>query len=307
MNRSPPRSSLTRFAWLAVVAAVLVIGLKGTAYAVTGSVGLLSDALESLANLAGAIMALAMLTLAARPPDEEHAYGHGKAEYFASGFEGALILLAAVSIGIAAVPRLLNPRPLEAVSFGLLIAAGATVLNFLVARVLVSAGVRHGSITLEATARHLMTDVWTSLGVIVGVGATAITGWYVLDPLIAIAVAVHILVSGLRLIGRSALGLLDTALPVSQLAAIQEVITRYEQQGVAFHALRTRQAGRYRFISMHVLVPGVWSVQRGHELLEEIEERVREVVPLSTVFTHLEPIEDPVSFADAPLVRERGS
>ncbi len=297
-------SSLRRFAWLAVAAAIAVITLKAIAYVITGSVGLLSDAVESLANLAGALMALAMLTLAARPPDEEHAYGHGKAEYFASGFEGALILLAAVSIGITAVPRLLDPRPLVAIGPGLLIAAAATILNWVVARVLLSAGVRHGSITLEATSRHLMTDVWTSVGVILAVGATAATGWYILDPLIAIAVAVHIVVSGVRLIGRSALGLLDTALPAKELERIQEAISDYELRGVVFHALRTRQAGQQRFISMHVLVPGAWSVQRGHELLEEIEERIRAVVPASTVFTHLEPVEDPVSFQDAMLDRD---
>lgn len=296
-------SSLKRFAWLAVAAAIAVIVLKALAYVITGSVGLLSDAVESLANLAGALMALAMLTLAARPPDEEHAYGHGKAEYFASGFEGALILLAAVSIGITAFPRLLQPRPLIAIGPGLLIAAAATILNWIVARVLLSAGIRHGSITLEATSRHLMTDVWTSVGVILAVAATAATGWYILDPLIAIAVAVHIVVSGVRLIGRSALGLLDTALPVEELSRIQQAISDYQRQGVVFHALRTRQAGQQRFISMHVLVPGAWSVQRGHELLEEIEERIRAAVPASTVFTHLEPVEDPVSFQDARLDR----
>lgn len=299
-----PGPPLTRFAWLAVAAAIVVIGLKTMAYLVTGSVGLLSDAIESLANLAGALMALAMLTLAARPPDEEHTYGHGKAEYFASGFEGALILLAAVSIAATAVPRLLDPRPLEEVGQGLAIAIVASVLNFVVARVLLSAAVSYRSITLEASSRHLMTDVWTSVGVIAGVAAITVTGWHIMDPLIALAVAAHILVSGVRLIGSSALGLLDTALPAHELDVIDRVLRDYQAQGVTFHALRTRQAGRQRFVSMHVLVPGAWSVQRGHELLEELERRVREALPASTVFTHLEPVEDPASFDDARLLRE---
>ncbi len=298
------RPRLTRFAWLAVAAAVAVIALKASAYLVTGSVGLLSDAIESVANLAGAVMALAMLTLAARPPDEEHAYGHGKAEYFAGGFEGALILLASVSIAVTALPRLFDPRPIVEVGLGLAIAVVASALNWRVARVLLNAGMRHNSITLEASSRHLMADVWTSVGVIGGVAATAATGWNVLDPIIALAVAAHILVAGVRLIGRSALGLLDTAIPGPELDQIQDVLREYEARGVLFHALRTRQAGRQRFISMHVLVPGAWSVQRGHELLEEIEERVRGAIPASTVFTHLEPIEDPASFDDARLERE---
>lgn len=298
------RPALMRYAWLSIAAALVVIGLKGGAYLATGSVGLLSDALESLVNLAGAIMALAMLAIAARPPDEEHAYGHGKAEYFASGFEGALILVAATGIGYTAVRRLLSPQPIEEAALGLAVAAVASLLNWGVARVLFRASREHHSITLEANARHLMTDVWTSVAVIVGVGVSALTGWERLDPLLALLVAVQIVVSGIYLVRRSALGLLDTALPLSERTTIARVLERYEAQGVEFHAVRTRQAGRQRFVSMHVLVPGEWTVQRGHELLEEVEERVRAAVPESAVFTHLEPVEDPVSWHDTRLHRE---
>lgn len=295
--------SLTRFAWLYIAAALATLALKGSAYAVTGSVGLLSDALESLVNLAAAMMTLAMLALAARPPDEEHAYGHGKAEYFASGLEGALIFAAAVTIGIAAWPRLLEPRPIEHVGGGLVVAGLAAVLNLLVARLLLRASRRHDSIALEANARHLMADVWTSVAVIAGVGIASTTGFHRLDPILALAVAVNILISGYQLLRRSALGLLDTALPARQLAGIDAALTPFRSDGVEFHALRTRQAGARCFVSLHVLVPGEWTVQRGHELLEQVEESIRAQVPNATVFTHLEPIEDPVSFEDRGLER----
>jgi cation diffusion facilitator family transporter len=295
---------LTRFAWFSIATAVAVIGLKGAAYALTGSVGLLSDALESLVNLAAAVMALAMLTVAHRPPDEEHAYGHHKAEYFASGFEGALILFAAASIVFTSLPRLVDPRPIAQPGVGLAIAGAASLLNLGMARVLFAGGQRYGSITLEANGRHLMTDVWTSVGVIVGVGTAALTGWLWVDALVAMAVAVHILASGVALIRRSALGLLDTALPEAERDAIRGVLAGYEAAGLQFHAVRTRQAGRMRFVSMHVLVPGEWTVQQGHELLEEIEDRVRAAVPSTTIFTHLEPVEDPASFQDTALYRD---
>jgi cation diffusion facilitator family transporter len=297
--------SLTRFAWLYIAAALATIALKGGAYVLTGSVGLLSDALESVVNLAAAMMTLAMLALAARPPDEEHAYGHGKAEYFASGLEGALIFAAALTIGIAAWPRLVEPRPIAQAGAGLAIAAAASALNFAVARLLRTASRRHDSIALEANARHLMTDVWTSAGVIAGVAFATVTGYHWIDPLLALAVAAHILISGAQLLRRSALGLLDTALPGAELADIERVLAPYRRSGIAFHALRTRQAGARRFVSLHVLVPGDWTVQRGHELLEEIEEGLRGALANVTVFTHLEPIEDPVSFEDRGLERRR--
>ncbi len=296
-------SALTRFASMAIAAAFVVIGLKLVAWWVTGSVGLLSDALESVANLAGAVMAYLMLSLASQPPDEEHAFGHGKAEYFASGFEGALILAAAVVVAVAAIPRLLDPPELESIGLGIGVAAVASVLNLGVARVLLEVGSEERSITLEATGRHLMTDVWTSVGVIAGVVAVAITGWRWVDPLIALAVAGHITHTGFHLLRRSALGLLDTALPEEDQLRIQEILADYRSRGIEFHALRTRRAGRQRFVSVHVLVPGRWTVQRGHDLVEEIEASIRRTVPRSTVFTHLEPVEDPVSFEDTTLHR----
>jgi cation diffusion facilitator family transporter len=279
------------------------MGLKGAAYGLTGSVGLLSDALESGVNLLAAGVALLVLTIAARPADEDHPFGHNKVEYFSSGFEGGLILVAAGGIGYAAIRRLLAPQPLEQAGLGLAIAAIAAVVNLVTARVLIQAGRQHRSIVLEADAQHLMTDVWTSVGVIAGVGLTGLTGWRILDPLVALAVAALILRTGMGLLRGSALGLLDTGLPEDVRGEIVATLQRYEPDGARYHALRTRQAGRWRFISFHVLVPGDWTVQRGHDLLERIEEDVRHAVPGSTVFTHLEPIEDPVSFQDEDLDR----
>jgi cation diffusion facilitator family transporter len=297
------RSALARFAWLSVLAALVTIALKAAAWWLTGSVGLLSDAMESLVNLAAAIVALTMLQLAARPPDVEHAYGYSKAEYFASGFEGALIFAAAVAIIGSAVARLLAPAPLEALGTGMAISAVASAVNLGVGLLLIRAGQRHASIALEADGRHLLTDVWTSAGVIAGLMAVLVTNWYWLDPLIAVAVALNILRTGYVLLKRSALGLLDQALPIDQRAAIAGVLDGYQAQGLQFHALRTRQAAGRGFVSVHVLVPGAWTVQRGHDLLEEIEEALRRAVPNISVFTHLEPIEDPASMLDRDLDR----
>ena len=265
------RSSLTRFAWLSIAAAILTIRLKAIAYQLTGSVGLLSDAMESFVNLAGALMALAMLTIAARPADEDHLYGHSKAEYFSSGVEGTLILVAAVSIGIAAVQRLMTPKPLEQIGFGIGVSIVASLVNLAVALVLRRAGKQYNSITLEANAQHLMTDVWTSAGVLVGVGAVALTGWERLDPIVALVVAGNIVWSGFQIVRNSVLGLMDTALPIEEQITLQKVLEQHQQTGVQYHALRTRQSGARRFISLHVLVPGIWTVQRGHQLLERIE------------------------------------
>ena len=300
------RHPLTGLATVAILAAVAVVLLKGMAWYLTGSVGLLSDALESLANVAGALMAYAMLFVAVQPPDEEHAYGHGKAEYFASGFEGALILAAAGGIMATALPRLLDPEPIVSIGPGLAVAGVAAALNLGVARMLLRAGEAHGSITLQATGQHLLTDVWTSVGVIGGVGAVALTGWERLDAVAALAVGAHILLTGGRLVQRSALGLLDTALPEEDQNRIQEILEDYHARGVRFHALRTRRAGRRSFMSVHVLVPGDWSVQRGHDMAEEIEARIRVAVPGIAVFTHLEPVEDPASFTDVQLPAPRG-
>lgn len=295
--------SLKRYAWLSIAAALTTIVLKVAAWWMTGSVGLLSDALESGVNLAGAVMALAMLSLAALPPDDNHSHGHGKAEYFASGFEGMLILAAAVGIAVTAVQRLLQPQPLEQIGIGLVVSVVASVINLLTARVLLAAGRENRSITLEADAHHLMTDVWTSAGVIVGVGAVALTGWLWLDPLLALLVASNIVWTGWQLVRRSASGLMDEALPADQQAAVVAVLERHRAGGIDFHALRTRQAGARCFVTVHILVPGVWSVQRAHDLAEEIEAEIRSCLPHASVLTHLEPLEDPVSAHDIELDR----
>ncbi len=302
-NRAMLPASLKRYAWLSIAAALATILLKGWAWWLTGSVGLLSDALESFVNLAGAIMALAMLSLAAQPADANHAHGHGKAEYFSSAFEGFLILIAALSIGYAAIDRLLHPQPLEAVGVGLAVSVIASVINLVTSRILMDVGRKYKSITLEADAHHLLTDVWTSAGVILGVGLVWVTGWLWLDPVIALAVAANIVWTGWQLLSRSAAGLMDVSLDGEELLAIERVLDGYRGHNLDFHALRTRQAGARAFVSLHVLVPGAWTVQQGHDWAERIEADIREAVPGAHVTTHLEPIEDPLSHADAELDR----
>lgn len=298
------RHRLTRFAWLSILAAITTIGLKVTAFLLTGSVGLLSDALESGVNLVAAVVALAVLTVAAQPPDAEHTYGHAKAEYFSSGVEGTLILVAAVTIAISAINRLVYPQPLEAVGVGLAISIIAAGLNFVVARILLRAGRQYRSIALEADAKHLYADVWTTGGVIVGVAAVALTGWLRLDPIIALIVAANIVVSGVKLLKSSVLGLMDTALPAEELEIVIGILDKYATDGVQYHALRTRQSGAQRFMSVHVQTPGAWTVQDGHSLLEDIERDVRTALPPISVLTHLEPVEDPRSWDDIPINRE---
>jgi cation diffusion facilitator family transporter len=297
------RAFLTRYAWISIAAALVTMGLKTAAYFMTGSVGLLSDAIESLVNLAGGIMALAMLTVAARPADEDHAYGHGKAEYFSSGVEGTLILLAAISIGWTAIERLVSPRPIQAIGAGIIVAAIASLVNLAVALLLLRVGRQNDSITLEANAHHLFTDVWSSLGVIVGVGAVGLThlGWF--DPVVALLVAANIVWTGGKILRRSVAGLMDKTISTADVAAVQKVLDVFRKNGVQFHALITRQSGAQKFISMHVLVPGDWTVKRGHGLLEQIEADIRHAVTNAVVFTHIEPLEDPVSWADEKLER----
>ncbi|MFO1475455.1 MAG: cation diffusion facilitator family transporter [Verrucomicrobiota bacterium] len=297
------RAWLTRFAWISILAAILTISLKGGAWWITGSVGLLSDAVESVVNLVGGFMALWMLKVAARPADEDHAYGHSKAEYFSSGVEGGLILVAGLSIAAAAVSRILVPKPLSEIGVGLAISSGASLINLAVALLLRRVGRKHNSITLEANAHHLMADVWTSVGVLCGVGLVLWTGWLRLDPIVALVVAANVLWTGVGIVRRSILGLMDTALPAAELELVRSILDRYVGEGIQFHALRTRQAGARRFVSMHVLVPGDWTVHRGHELLERIEGDVRNALPDSTVFTHLESLEDPASWEDQSLER----
>jgi cation diffusion facilitator family transporter len=302
-NTLTNRPSITRFAWLSIGAAIATITLKTIAYFMTGSVGLLSDALESVVNLVGAIMALAMLTIAARPADEDHTYGHSKAEYFSSGVEGALILIAAISIVITAIPRLITPKPIDQIGIGLGVSVVASLINLVVALVLAKAGKRYNSISLEADAHHLMTDVWTSVGVLAGVGLVALTGWERLDPIVAFIVAANIIWSGIRIVRMSALGLMDTALPGTEQAKLKAILEKYTKNGVEYHALRSRQSGSRQFVSFHVLVPGKWTVHRGHRLLESIEADIRRAMPSVTVFTHLESLNDPASWEDTNLDR----
>jgi cation diffusion facilitator family transporter len=299
----PNRSSLKRYAWLSIGAAVATIALKGLAYLLTGSVGLLSDALESLVNLAAAIMALVVLTLAARPADDLHEYGHDKAEYFSSGAEGMMIIFAAASIAYTSIQRLLNPQPIEQAGLGLVLSVAASLINLGAGQVLLRAGRRYESITLEADAHHLMTDVWTSVGVVIGVGIVALTGVQWLDPVIALLVAANIVREGAKLVRRSVMGLMDTALPADEVQQIQAALERYRAQGVEIHALRTRQSASRRFISMHVLVPGDWTVKHGHDLLECIEHDICQALPSALVMSHLEPLEDSASWRDIDLTR----
>ena len=295
---------LERFAWLSVGGALATIAIKTLAWRLTGSVGLLSDALESLINLAAALLALSMLRLAAAPPDEAHPYGRFKAEYFASGIEGALIVLAAAAIASAALPRFAAPLPIEAPVPGLALSALASLINLGIARVLIAVGRSRHSIALEADGRHLMTDVWTSVGVIAAVALVAATGWLILDPLIALAVAAHIVWTGFALMRRSFAGLLDAAIPAAERAEIERIFAEYRRRHrVEFHAVLTRQAGARRFVSFHLLVPDRWTVAEAHRLSEEIEERIRSLVPNAITLTHIEPVSHPSSYDDIKLER----
>jgi cation diffusion facilitator family transporter len=296
---SPP---LHRFTWIAISAAVITLALKFGAWLVTDSVGLLSDALESLVNLVGALGALLALWYASREPDAEHEYGHAKAEYFSSGLEGALILLAAASIAYAAIPRITEPAPVESAWLGVSIAIVATVVNLVAATWIRRAANRYHSVALSASSHHLLADVVTTSGVVLGVGVIQVTGWNRLDPIIALLVALNIIRVGLDLVRRSMLGLLDTALPVAERQAIEAVLARHRaSEGIEAHALRTRQAGQRRFGSVHILVPGKWSVQRGHMLLDRIEQEIGAAVPGIMLVTHLESLEDPRSWEDETL------
>lgn len=295
--------SLTRYAWLSIAAAITTIILKTIAYLLTGSVGLLSDAAESIVNLLGATMALGMLTIAAWPPDKSHTYGHSKAEYFASTVEGLLILVAAGGIIWAAIGRFFHPRPLEDLGLGLAISTSASLINLVVARILTSVGKRENSITLEADGQHLMTDVWTSVGVIGGIAMVAFTKWLPLDPLVAIGVALNIIWTSIQLLRRSISGLMDASLPNHEQQIIEGVMARYRLRGVDFHALQTRQAAARSFVSVHMLVPGAWTVHDAHHMAEEFEGDIRKALGKATVITHLEPSEDEISLNDLHLDR----
>ncbi len=281
---------------LSVAAALLTMALKFGAYLLTGSVGFLSDAMESGVNLLAALVAFWALSVAAKPPDAEHPFGHSKAEYFSSGLESAFILIAAASIIFVAVGRLLSPQPIYEVSEGIGLTLLATLINGGVAWVLLRAGRRLNAISLRADAHHLLTDVWTSLGVMIAVALISVTGWFWLDPLIAIFVALNIVWTGVHLMGETLSGLLDQSIPAEQLQQITTLFLPYEAQGISFHLLRTRMAGTRSFISFHILVPGEWTVRQGHDLCETLETAIANLISGSQVTTHLEPIEDPRSW-----------
>ncbi|MEP7035105.1 MAG: cation diffusion facilitator family transporter [Dermatophilaceae bacterium] len=280
---------LTKFAWLSIAAAVATIGLKSGAYLLTGSVGLLSDAAESLVNLVAAVVALIALKVAARPADENHNFGHGKAEYFSAGVEGLMIFVAAGVILFTSVERFLHPAPLESIGLGLAISTVATGVNWAVGLVLLRAGTAHRSVTLSADGKHLLTDVWTSAGVIVGVLLVGLTGWQRLDPIVAAIVGINILVTGFRLVSASVTSLLDAAMPPDDLARVKAVLDLKRTADVEFTDLRTRESGRHRFVSLTVLVPGTWTVEQGHEVTEDIEATIVSELPDTAVQTHLEP------------------
>ncbi len=296
--RHRPPEDLSRFAVLSIAAAIVTIVLKTFAWRITGSVGLLSDAAESVVNLVAAIVAFVALRVAVKPPDKNHNYGHSKAEYFSAALEGAMIFVAAAVILESSITRLIHPRPLESVGLGLAISVLASVVNGLVAGVLVRVGRRHRSTTLVADGRHLLTDVWTSVGVLIGVLLVWLTGYDRLDAIVALAVGVNILVTGWRLIAESTAGLMDVSLSKDDNAAIVAVLDRYTTPVTFFHALRTRESGHRRFCEFHMLVPGDWSVHRGHDVCEEVTLALLEEFPDLRVTVHLEPMEDPRAYED---------
>jgi cation diffusion facilitator family transporter len=296
--------SLKKFIYLSIFAAVSTIGLKLLAYFLTGSIGLFSDALESCVNLVAAVIALIMLNLAGKPADEEHAFGHTKAEYFSSAAEGAMIVAAAISIIWTAVPRLTHPQPLENLGVGLIIAVGASGINLVVALILLKKGRKSNSITLEADGKHLMTDVLTSAAVLSGIILVKLTGFLILDAIVAIGVGLNIVWTGVLLMRRSAMGLLDAGIPVAERKKVISLLESLNSQGIEYHSLMTRQAGLRKFIAIHLLLPGKWTIQQGHDVTENVEKSIRDLFDAPvTVFTHLEPIEDPVSMHDIGIDR----
>ncbi|EGY78627.1 cation diffusion facilitator family transporter [Cutibacterium avidum] len=302
ISEAPPRhrppDDLSRFAWLSIAAAAVTILLKTLAWRITGSVGLLSDAAESLVNLVAAIIALVALKVSIRPPDKNHPFGHSKAEYFSAGAEGMMIFIAAAVIMYTAVQRFIHPRSIEDVGIGLLVSVLASVVNGLVAWVLLKNGRQRRSMTLIADGKHMLTDVWTSVGVLVGVGLVWLTGWQRLDPIVAFAVGVNILVTGAKLVGQSGTALLDVSLPKEDNEAIRDFLDAHSNDHVKFHAVRTREAGYRRFLEFHMLVPGSWTVKQGHDAMEDLIDEILDEWPEMRVSGHLEPIEDPRSYED---------
>lgn len=302
-QETAPVNALFKFAYLSIATGITVFGMKLAAWWFTGSVGLLSDALESTVNIVAAVIALFALRAAARPADEQHHFGRGKAEYFSAQIEGFMILLAAIIIVATAVDRLISPRELEAAGWGLAISTLASVLNGVVAIVLIRAGKANRSPVLVADGRHLMTDVWTSVGVLVGVGLVYVTGWLQLDALVALAVGLNIIVTGVHLLKESTSGLMDKSLSSEDHEIIVNILKEHTRDDIKFHALQTRESGRFRYVYMHVLVPGAWTIAQGHDLLETVENDIKSALSDTTVYTHIEPLEDPRSWADEPIGR----
>ncbi len=295
VGSTPAAPRLVRFAVLSIAAALVTIGLKWGAYVVTGSVGLLSDAAESVVNLVAAVVALIALKVAARPADDNHHYGHGKAEYFSAGVEGLMIFVAAAVILVSAVQRLINPEPLQSIGVGLAISTVAAAVNGVVGVLLIRAGRLYRSVTLAADGKHLMTDVWTSVGVIIGVLLVGVTHWLRLDPIVAIAVGLNILVTGSRLVAQSVRSLLDAAMPPADQAVVVGVLDRFCLGEIGYANLRTRESGRHRFVSVDLEVPGDWSVLRGNDLAEAVAAAIRQELPETTVQPRLAPRSAPTS------------
>lgn len=283
---------LERFLWLSLATAVATVGIKGVAAWLTNSVGLWSDALESTVNFVAAVVAIWALRLSAKPADHNHDFGHGKAEYLSAAVEGSLIFAAAAGIVYGAVERLIRPAPLDQLGLGLALSLLATLLNLGVGLLLIRTGRSHRSITLEADGRHLLTDVWTSVGVLAAIGLVAATQWTILDPVIAIAVGLNILFTGYRLVRRSVVGLLDAALPKDELSVISSTLDEAcSGDRVEVAQLRTRESGRQRFVYATIRVPGDWTVRQGHDAADSMEEAVNQALPGTTTFVHIEPAE----------------
>ena len=300
------QESLKKFIYLSIAAAVVTILLKFYAFYLTGSMGFFSDALESFVNLFAAVVALIMLTISAKPADKEHEYGHSKAEYFSSAIEGALIVLAALSILLSAVPRLFDPKPLTNIDIGLVFSLAASLVNLTVSLVLIHNGKKKHSLVLEADGKHIMTDVWTSAGVIAGILVVRFTGIYIFDPIIAIVVAINIIYTGYQLISRSASGLMDASISEEAVKKITAYLDSLKAENIEYHSLMTRQAGQRMFISVHLLVPGWWTVKKGHDYADLIEQSIEDMFeePVN-VSTHIEPIDDPASMNDIGIYRKK--
>lgn len=295
--------SSAKLATVSVIASLFTIVLKLAAFFLTNSVSLLSDALESFVNLFAAAITFFMIKLSLKPPDETHPYGHSKAEYISSTAEGLFIMLAAAAIIITAVQRLLNPAPLDAPGLGLLFSIIASAINLLVGLVLIQAGKKRHSLALEADGHHLLTDVYTTAGVLIGLVVVYTTKLFIFDPIIAIIVGLNIISAGFSIVQRSLGGFMDTAIDTIYLNVLKDTFADYQQKKIEFHGLRTRKSGSRMFISFHILVPGSWTVHQGHTLAEEIEKKIRVAIPRSTITTHIEPLEDPSAWEDMGLDR----